>query len=120
MDFLERRRILRSKLNGGAILILSATNVPRNYAAKLYPFHQDSTFRYYTGLNELADGALLIDENGRETLFVTTPDPDDVIWTGSVDSPERLAAKAEIANVSDMSALAGALPSWVRCIAPHD
>ena len=120
MDFLERRRILRSKLNGGAILILSATNVPRNYAAELYPFHQDSTFRYYTGLNELADGALLIDENGRETLFVTTPDPDDVIWTGSMDSPERLAAKAGIANVSDMSALAGALPSWVRFIAPHD
>ncbi len=120
MDFVQRRRDLRAQVKGGAILMMSATFVPRNYPAEIYPFHQDSTFRYYTGLNQLADAALLIDENGRETLFLTTPDPDDVIWTGPVDSAEVIAAKAGIANVGDMDDLERSLPQNVHFIAPYD
>lgn len=100
----NRRRILRAKLESSAILIPSARQQPRNYAANSYPFHQDATFRYYTGL-VIADAALYIDASGTETLYLSIPDPDDVIWTGPVESPEALAARAGIANVKDISDL---------------
>ncbi len=118
--FSQRRRILRQKVEGGAILILSATYVPRNYPAEVYPFHQDSTFRYYTGLNDLADAALLISEDGTETLFCTTPDPDDVIWTGPVPTNEELAAMAGIAHAADMSKLAASLTQHTLFVKPYD
>lgn len=118
--FVARRRALRQRVEGGAILLLSATYVPRNYPAEVYPFHQDSTFRYYTGLNALADAALLIEEDGRETLFCTTPDPDDVIWTGPVPSNEAISAHAGIGRWADIACLAASLPRHIHFIKPYD
>ena len=100
IDYRQRRKTLRESFAGRDILILSATNVPRNYAANVYPFHQDATFRYYTGLN-IPDAAIILSADGRETLFVTKPDADDYIWTGAVDSPDVLAARSGIENVGD-------------------
>lgn len=119
-DELKKRRLeLRKCVPSGSILILSATNVPRNYAANTYPFHQDATFRYYTGLN-LPDAALLIDDSGNETLFVAPPDEDDVIWTGAVDSPETLATRCGIENVADYNNLPRFIPTCTHWCAPYD
>ena len=119
MDYTARRRKLRATAPDGDILILSATLVPRNYAAEIYPFHQDATFRYFTGLQE-PDAALWIAADGTETLFVTAPDPDDVIWTGPVPSAEELAARAGIANVGSYADLARFVTPSTHWIAPHD
>lgn len=119
MNYKNRRQILRKTSPSGRILILSASLVPRNYAANTYDFHQDATFRYYTGLN-LPDLALVIDENGRETLYVTTPDPDDVIWTGPVPSPRELADRAGIENVADYAELDKCIDAHTLFIAPYD
>ena len=64
-DYAGRRKALRRRVPDGDILILSATQVPRNYAANTYTFHQDSTFRYYTGL-DVADAALWLSGDGTE------------------------------------------------------
>ena len=120
MDFLHRRHVLRDKTPFGDILIFSATYVPRNYAANTYPFHQDATFRYYTGLLE-PNAALMIDICGKETLYVSTPDPDDVIWTGPVPSPRDLADRAQIEHVKDMSELKNDItPKHALFIEPYD
>lgn len=120
MDYKKRRQILRQTAPQGDILILSATFAPRNYAANTYTFHQDATFRYYTGLTE-PDAALYISAEGEETLFVSTPDPDDVIWTGPVPSPAQLAEKAGIAKYADMSQLSGVIsPNNLLFIEPYD
>lgn len=119
MNYAQRRRRLRQTAPAGDILILSATFAPRNYPANTYAFHQDATFRYYTGLTE-PDAALWIDENGTETLFVSTPDPDDVIWTGPVPSPRDLADRADIAHVADYSELPARLGKQVLFIEPYD
>ena len=119
MNYIQRRKELRQSAPAGKILILSASNVPRNYAANVYDFHQDATFRYYTGLN-LPDLALFIDENGIETLYVTTPDPDDVIWTGAVPSPRELADQAGVANVAEYADLQNVVDSHTHFIAPYD
>ena len=119
MNFAQRRRQLRQTAPAGNILILSATFAPRNYAANTYPFHQDATFRYYTGLTE-PDAALWIDENGTETLFISTPDPDDVIWTGPVPSPRELADRAGISNTADYSQISSVLTPNTLFIEPYD
>ena len=119
MNFSNRRSMLRASAPAGKILILSASFVPRNYPAEIYPFHQDATFRYFTGLN-IPDAALVIDETGKETLFLTIPDPDDVIWTGKVPTPEELAASAGIANYDDYSKLSEVVDRNTLFITPYD
>ena len=119
MDYAGRRSRLRKNAPQGDILILSASNVPRNYPAELYPFHQDATFRYFTGLKE-PDAALLIRDDGTEILFITPPDPDDVIWTGPVPGPEMLAARSAIrytANYADLGRYLTENTLWVE---PYD
>lgn len=119
MNFSNRRSKLRIAAPAGKILILSASLVPRNYPAETYPFHQDSTFRYFTGLN-IPDAALVIDEDGKETLFMTIPDPDDIIWTGKIPSPEELAASANIKNVGNYAKLADVIDQNTLFIEPYD
>ncbi len=119
MNYTKRREILRKTAPQGNILILSASFVPRNYPAEIYPFHQDATFRYFTGLNE-PDAALLIRDDGSETLYVSTPDPDDVIWTGPVPSPREIADKANIKYVADYRELANVIDKNTLFIAPYD
>ena len=119
MNYSERRLKLRATVPAGKILILSASLVPRNYPAEIYPFHQDATFRYFTGLN-IPDAALVIDEIGRETLYLTIPDPDDVIWTGKVPGPEELATSAGIAHFDDYSKLSEVVDRDTLFIAPYD
>jgi len=117
--YFQRLRHLREHVADGDILIFSATMVPRSYPADTYAFHQDATFRYYTGL-VIPDAALLIDAEGRETLFVTPAHPDEVIWTGEVPSPRELADQAAIEGVAGMADLSGRLSSKCHFIAPHD
>lgn len=119
MNYARRRKELRKNAPSGDILILSATHVPRNYPAEIYPFHQDATFNYFTGIME-PDMALLIHADGRETLFVTMPDPDDVIWTGPVPTPEAYAAQAGIENVRDYAEISQCVHAETMWIAPHD
>lgn len=119
MNYQKRREILRNTAPQGDILILSASFVPRNYPAEIYPFHQDATFRYFTGLSE-PDAALLIHADGRETLYITTPDPDDVIWTGPVPSPREIADKAGIQYVAEYRDLDKIIDKNTLFIAPYD
>lgn len=119
IDYRQRRKTLRESFAGRDILILSATNVPRNYAANVYPFHQDATFRYYTGLN-IPDAAIILSADGRETLFVTKPDADDYIWTGAVDSPDVLAARSGIENVGDYETIERSFDARMAWFTPYD
>lgn len=119
MDYAGRRLRLRKTAPQGDILILSASYVPRNYPAEIYPFHQDATFRYFTGLTE-PNAALLIKADGTEILFVTPPDPDDVIWTGPVPSPAMLAERAKIAHTANYADLGKHLTANTLWIEPYD
>lgn len=119
IDYRRRRRSLRESFPGRDILILSATEVPRNYAANAYPFHQDATFRYYTGLN-VSDAAIVLSADGRETLFVTPPEPDDYIWTGAVESADVLAERAGIEHVGDYGEVGRYIDAQTAWFPPYD
>lgn len=101
----QRRQILRSQVPGGALLLLGAPEVARNYAANTYPFRQDSTFLYYTGLQQ-PDLALWVFPDGRECLIADPGSLESVVWTGPVPSPADLAALAGIASTRTWAQLA--------------
>jgi len=79
--YVSRRGDLRSRVDGGAILLLGQADAPRNYAANTYPFRQDSSFLYFVGTN-LPGMAALMEPDGRTTLYGPPEDPDDLIWHG--------------------------------------
>ena len=67
--YTARRETLRTKIGSGIILLpgnpLSANNYPNN----AYYFRQDSTFRYYFGLNVPALVGVIDADSGEEALY---------------------------------------------------
>ena len=103
-----RRRRLRRDVPDGVVLLPGNAEAPRNYAANPYPFRQDSTFLYLTGLQRPGLGLVIL-PGGEEFLVAAPPDPDDVVWNGPSPGPEDLAAAAGIHRWESWSALAGRL-----------
>ncbi len=95
--FVARRENLRSRVDGGAILLLGQDEASRNYPANPYPFRQDSHFLYYVGTN-LPGMAAIIMPDGKVTLFGAPEDPDDLIWHGP---HPVLSDHAEAAGIAD-------------------
>lgn len=104
----DRRQGLRTALKGGAILLPAALLQGRNYPHNYWPFRQDSTFLYYTGLT-LPGGVLVIAEDGSTTLYADPVSLDDLVWTGPVPSPAELAAGAGISRTAPLDDLPAAL-----------
>lgn len=107
--FQQRRAHLLDRLGTGLVLLLGNEMSAMNYAANHYPFRQDGSFRYYTGL-DVPNLAVVMDaEAGTATLYGHDPTMDDVVWTGPVPSIEERAARAGIADTASPDALAGDL-----------
>ena len=58
--YIDRRHVLRSKVESGIILLMGNHEAPMNYTDNTYRFRQDSTFLYYFGL-DVAGLAAIID-----------------------------------------------------------
>jgi len=87
--FLARCEQLIRSINEGIVILPGNSESPMNYADNTYPFRQDSTFLYYTGISK-PDLFLMIDIDHRQTALVgDEPTIDDIIWSGSQpDLPE--------------------------------
>ncbi|HEX7858074.1 MAG TPA: Xaa-Pro aminopeptidase, partial [Sphingobium sp.] len=109
--YLERRRALAAALPGALILIPGNDDVPMDFASNVYPFRQDSSFRYFFGLNRPGLIGLIDVEKDEHWLFGDDPGIDATIWLGEVPP---LAAEAEavgIAHVAPLRVLATRLAS---------
>ncbi len=81
----------------------------RNYPSNVYHFRQDSTFRYFFGV-ELPDLAGVLDlDSGEAALFGNDLTMDDIIWTGPQPTIAELGARAGITQTRPLDALAGML-----------
>ncbi len=97
--YTNRRSVLKESLKSGLILLLANREVPMNYPANGYHFRQDSTFLYYTGIDD-PDIALLIDvDQNREFLFANELQIDDIIWMGRLKTFREKANDSGIAHV---------------------
>ena len=102
----NRRTELKKLVKSGIILLFGNNESPVNYPNNgYYPFRQDSTFRYYFGLER--DGLVgVIDiENDSEILIGDDIDIDDIIWYGSVNSVSDLAASCGMKKSAPMKQL---------------
>ncbi len=102
-DYIVRRQVLMEQIKTGIILLCGNNSVPRNYAGNPYPFRQDSTFLYYTGI-DFPHCYLIIDcDKDEEILFGNDPGIDDQIWCGSQKSMRLIAENSGIRKVLPVS-----------------
>jgi Xaa-Pro aminopeptidase len=108
--YIGRRSALMQKMaGGGVVLMLGNGEASRNYPANVYHFRQDSTFRYFFGV-ELPDLAGVLDlDSGEAVLLGDDLTMDDIIWTGPQPTIAELGARAGITVTKPLGALAAML-----------
>lgn len=105
----QRRATLTARMPDSLILLMGNVDSPMNYQDNIFPFVQDSSFRYYFGLNEPGLAGLMDTANNEITLFGNDPDIDDIVWTGPQPSLQERAAKAGVSQSQPYSALQATL-----------
>ncbi len=104
--YIERRDQLKKTLKSGLILFSGNRESPMNYADNWYPFMQDSSFLYYTGINGIPNLYFLIDiDNDRDILFGNDATPEEIVWTGAAEPMADLAANSGITSVKAVKEL---------------
>ncbi|MEM1359499.1 MAG: aminopeptidase P family protein [Bacteroidota bacterium] len=90
--YTDRRQALAASISSGIILILGNREAPINYTDNVYPFRQDSNFRYFAGHN-IPDLALTINASGQSFLWGDDISLDHVVWMGEQPSVAELAIR---------------------------
>ncbi|PEN15396.1 Xaa-Pro aminopeptidase [Longibacter salinarum] len=96
--YVARRRELANQMPPGLVLLLGNEEAPMNYEANPYPFRQDSTFLYYTGLDQPGLALLIDTATGKCTLYGKDAGLDEVVWTGPKPS---VADRAEVSGIGN-------------------
>ena len=103
--YIERRKALAVRVATGCVLLPGNDLLGMNYRANEYPFRQDGSFAYFTGL-DVPGMCLWMDcDSGREMLFGPDPGMEHTIWSGPAPSLAELAEMAGIAGHGDMDRL---------------
>ncbi|WP_306599371.1 aminopeptidase P family protein [Geothrix sp. 21YS21S-2] len=101
----ERRNRLKAQIPSGILLLLGNEESPMNYADNAFPFRQDSTFLYFTGVDRPGFAAILDLDEDRATLFGDDCTLDDIVWMGPQPLVRDLADAAGIAFTAPAAAL---------------
>jgi Xaa-Pro aminopeptidase len=90
--YISRRQHLKILVGSGTILLPGNGQSSMSYKDNWYPFRQDSTFLYFTGLDK-ENLAIIIDiDNDTEIIFGDEATMDDIIWNGHQQSILAMAA----------------------------
>jgi Xaa-Pro aminopeptidase len=91
----DRRNRLRQLLpESGLVFFPGNREAPMNYTHNPYPFRQDSTFLYFTGIQQPDLGLVMDLASGKEYLLGDDATLDDIVWTGPVARMAELAKRA--------------------------
>lgn len=110
----ERRRTLCGKIGTGLILLPGNPLSPNNYPNNAYYFRQDSTFRYYFGLNVPSLAGLIDAETGEAALYGDDFTVEDIIWTGPQPTLRELGAGVGVERCHPLATLADDLRAAIR------
>src|SRR3954470_2137993 len=91
---LAARRSRLSPRFPGPMLFVSGLSRPRNFAGNRYPFRAESHFLYFVG--RAIEGAALLLEGGKATLFAPRPDPEAELWAGRQPGLDELSRELAI------------------------
>lgn len=101
----QRRAELARRLGHGLVLLPGHAESPVNYRDNCYPFRQDSTLLYFSGLAVPGIALVLDCDSGQSTLLAPEEQPDDIVWTGPVPTWAERAATAGIERHAAISEL---------------
>ena len=103
----------------GQLLFIGNQESSMNFKDNWYPFRQDSTLLYYTGI-DIPNVHLLIDiESDQEILFGNELSIDDVVWTGPLPALQEIAERAGIQSVRPLAQLAQSIVKEVQYLPPY-
>ena len=101
----ERRQALARRVGNGVVLLPGHDDSPKNYRDNTYPFRQDSTLLYFSGIAVPRVAVLIDADSGQATLLIDDPHADDIVWTGPVPARAAVAAGAGIEHHAPLSDL---------------
>ncbi len=107
--YVARRRALCAKIGQGLILLPGNPLTPNNYPNNAYYFRQDSSFRYYFGLDTPSLAGVIDAETGEASLYGDDFTVEDIIWTGPQPTLREMGAQVGVAATFPMAELAGML-----------
>jgi Xaa-Pro aminopeptidase len=106
----DRRARLRSQVGSGLILLPGHLDAPMNYLDNPYPFHQDTSFLYFVGLDQPGMAAVLDADSGAEIVFGSDPTEDSIVWTGPLPTIRKQAEQVGISSALPIEQL----PQMIR------
>lgn len=115
----ERRAALKSLMGGGQVLLLGNEESSMNYRDNHYPFRQDSSFRYFFGLNQPGLAGLIDADKDEVVLFGNDLSMDDIVWTGPQPIMANLAASVGVAQVRPRRDIGKSLGGQVHYLPPY-
>lgn len=101
----KRRRALAGTVNSGLLLFLGNDESPMNYADNPFSFRQDSSFRYYFGLNQPGLSGVIDADSGECVLFGDELTVEDIVWMGRQSTLAERAVGAGIETVKPLQSL---------------
>jgi Xaa-Pro aminopeptidase/Xaa-Pro dipeptidase len=101
----DRRRALKAALPGALILFLGHDEAAMDFRANVYPFRQDSCFRYFFGLDRPGLAGLIDADSGEDWLFGDDPGIDATIWLGETESLAAGAERVAVRHTASRAAL---------------
>ncbi len=100
-------------MKSGLALFIGNVDSPMNYPANAYHFRQDSDFLYFFGLDIPGFSGLMDFDSGKDWIFGSDVDIDDIIWMGPQPSVKELAQKCGVTNTAPVSQLEGVIKEAV-------
>ena len=107
--YIERRKILNTKVGKGLVLLFGNEESPMNYSDNTYRFRQDSTFLYYFGVQRPGLVAIIDIENDNEIIFGDEYTLEESVWIGPQSTIAERARRCGIANVQSTNKLAATI-----------
>ncbi len=116
----KRRNKLKQLVGSGIILLIGNEQSSMSYKDNWYPFRQDSTFLYFTGLDIPGLAAVIDIDNDTEVIFGAESGVDDLIWNGHTPSLQEMAELSGCSTTKPFATLSAYLkPAQDRKQAIH-
>jgi len=106
--FSQNRRELIASFDSNAVILLQSADVMVRNSDIEHPWRQDSSFFYFTGLDEPGCSLLIIPNNegpAEEVLFIPPVDPEKEKWNGKMLTREAAKEASGVERVQDTGSL---------------
>lgn len=103
--YIERRKVLKSKISSGIAIFPGNDEAPMNYQDNTYHYRQDSSFLYYFGVDRPGLVGVIDFEENKDYIFGDDFTFEDFVWMGPQPTINELSSNAGIEYTSTINSL---------------